>query len=488
MGKNKNKHNKPENPRLAYNIAKIGNSDKSKIYLEKLNDQLNLKNLNSDQITEIIKIANLNGQKTSLNQTQSKKTHSEAKKSVSSEVESGELDQTMADSSELFSFYANPLKKNNTQKIPAIKFKIAADISDKFKNQVELTKEINRCHQHLNKRAIKFVSLKGNLIIIATDDQDTYDLLSSNWPNDAFLKGIRMLEKNVQNKSSNKTLIIKGVHPSIDINDQEIAEQLKKQGLINVSRIISKSKQTTSLLKAEAIDQDTYKACLLNKIKIGYIRCHTEPLRTVLQCFKCQKVGHTHFNCKSETVCPKCSGNHSLKECLVDNQVKCINCGGDHFACARKCPFLKEAAKTKQIPNPATKNRVPSFRTYAQVARGEQIVAQSTQPIEVRPIESKIEEIVSKKLNDIIEKLLPSLIESVISKLLSNPRLAGYFATNSTDYLNVSPYTKRGDDSIPATPRYNQKVSSKTHQHLQTETGDESIKNQNKRNNRNKYE
>ena len=224
MGKNKNKHNKPENPRLAYNIAKIGNSDKSKIYLEKLNDQLNLKNLNSDQITEIIKIANLNGQKTSLNQTQSKKTHSEAKKSVSSEVESGELDQTMADSSELFSFYANPLKKNNTQKIPAIKFKIAADISDKFKNQVELTKEINRCHQHLNKRAIKFVSLKGNLIIIATDDQDTYDLLSSNWPNDAFLKGIRMLEKNVQNKSSNKTLIIKGVHPSIDINDQEIAE------------------------------------------------------------------------------------------------------------------------------------------------------------------------------------------------------------------------------------------------------------------------
>ena len=41
MGKNKNKNNKPENPRLPYTIAKIGNSEKSKIdrfNLEKLND------------------------------------------------------------------------------------------------------------------------------------------------------------------------------------------------------------------------------------------------------------------------------------------------------------------------------------------------------------------------------------------------------------------------------------------------------------------
>ena len=77
----------------------------------------------------------------------------------------------------------------------------------------------------------------------------------------------------------------------MDINDQEIADQLKEQGLIYVSRIMSKSKQATSLLKAEAIDQDTYKICIQNKIKIGYIRCHTEPLRTVLKCFKCQKIG-----------------------------------------------------------------------------------------------------------------------------------------------------------------------------------------------------
>ena len=104
------------------------------------------------------------------------------------------------------------------------------------------------------------MSLKVNLKIIATDDQATFKLLNTNWPNDAFLKGIRILDKNHQNKNFNKTLIIKEVHPTVDINDQQIADQLKEQGIINFSRIMSKSKQVTSLLKAKAIDQDTYQS------------------------------------------------------------------------------------------------------------------------------------------------------------------------------------------------------------------------------------
>ena len=48
MGKNKNKYNKPENPRLPHTAVKIGNSEKSKLdrlNLEKLNNQFNFKNL-----------------------------------------------------------------------------------------------------------------------------------------------------------------------------------------------------------------------------------------------------------------------------------------------------------------------------------------------------------------------------------------------------------------------------------------------------------
>ena len=96
-----------------------------------------------------------------------------------------------------------------------------------------------------------------------------------------------------------------------------------------ISRTAKLTKNFQSFLKATVIEQDTYKSCI--QIKIWFIRCHKEPPRTVLQCFKCQNVVHTHFNCKNETVFLECRGNHLLKECLIENQVKCINCGGNHF-------------------------------------------------------------------------------------------------------------------------------------------------------------
>ena len=176
-----------------------------------------------------------------------------------------------------------------------------------------------------------------------------------------------------------KVLIIKGVHVELDINDAEVIQQLKDQGLVNSTRIVGKNKLPTTLIKAEAIDEPSYQAALTNKILIGYIKCKTEPLRTVLQCFKCQKVGHTHFNCKNETVCLKCSGNHSIKECDQSNKIKCSNCGGDHVACARKCPFLKDAVKNKPVqPSKAIPTALPSNKTFAQIVKGDQKLFQPT--------------------------------------------------------------------------------------------------------------
>ena len=158
----------------------------------------------------------------------------------------------------------------------------------------------------------------------------------------------------------------------MDINDQQIADQLKEQGIINFSRIMSKSKQVTSLLKAKAIDQDTYQSWILNKLKIGYIRCHTEPCAQSFSVWNARRLVILIFICKSETVCPKWSGNHSLKECLIENKVKCINSGGDHFACSWKCTFLKEAAKNQKN---STQNNIPAAnpftKTFAQVTKVE---------------------------------------------------------------------------------------------------------------------
>ena len=63
----------------------------------------------------------------------------------------------------------------------------------------------------------------------------------------------------------------------------------------------NKTKAPTPLLKAEATSESNYQAALLNKIKIGFVRCPTEPLKTITQCYKCQKKGHkTLFQRMSE--------------------------------------------------------------------------------------------------------------------------------------------------------------------------------------------
>ena len=95
----------------------------------------------------------------------------------------------------LKSFINNPLKANKPgNKISAIKFTITFDQCEKFKNKSTFSKEITRCHQTFDKKQIKLVSLKANLVIIATDDQDTYNLLSSKCQ-DALVKGIRQIKK-----------------------------------------------------------------------------------------------------------------------------------------------------------------------------------------------------------------------------------------------------------------------------------------------------
>ena len=67
-----------------------------------------------------------------------------------------------------------------------------------------------------DKLNIKFASLKGNLLIIATDDAK----LSGDCPADTFTKCIKPIVK--QAKDTPRHIIIKGVEPSIAMDDDYV--------------------------------------------------------------------------------------------------------------------------------------------------------------------------------------------------------------------------------------------------------------------------
>lgn len=66
----------------------------------------------------------------------------------------------------------------------------------------------------------------------------------------------------------------------------------------------------------------------------------------ILRCYRCQKFGHPIAKCPGVQKCPKCAGEHSLKDCSSDNEM-CANCIEDeeqdatHRADSSSCPCFK---------------------------------------------------------------------------------------------------------------------------------------------------
>ena len=102
-----------------------------------------------------------------------------------------------------------------TPKLLAIKFFISLRAVEAYKSPVAVDKEIEKCMGTNLK--IKFASLKENLLIIATDDKVTHQKLHGIWPDNAFAFGLKPLTK--QNEETPKSIIIRGVDPSVDMND-----------------------------------------------------------------------------------------------------------------------------------------------------------------------------------------------------------------------------------------------------------------------------
>lgn len=117
---------------------------------------------------------------------------------------------------------SKPLKK---ERLSAIRLKIKSASAAQFNHPLSLQKEILRCKPSLDPSQIKLAKLIFNTIIIATDDQETHQLLNEIWPDDAFLLGVI---KQPPREMTEISLIIKGIDESV-ILDKEVMSQLANQ-------------------------------------------------------------------------------------------------------------------------------------------------------------------------------------------------------------------------------------------------------------------
>ena len=151
------------------------------------------------------------------------------------------------------------------------------------------------------------------------------------------------------------SFVIVNVHHSI--TEDEVKEELLNNNAMNVTKVSQITSRATGqprkLIRVITEPNIKVNAAQKHGVKVGWqlYRCEAsrEPPH-VMQCFKCQKFGHSARDFTNAIRCLRCSQDRSVKECTVAKETaKCSNCGGAHETVYRGCPAyqhkLAEAAK-----------------------------------------------------------------------------------------------------------------------------------------------
>ena len=161
--------------------------------------------------------------------------------------------------------------------------------------------------------------------------------------------------------------VISGV--PIEMGEEEIKSELKRQKVINVKRI---TRKTYNQEKKDTLYTPTRSVILTfdsKQIPEEVILCFQsfnvkQWIPPVVRCFKCQRHGHTAANCRSKTRCVRCGESHCFEECPRKENPKCVNCGDDHSAAYNGCKMIKRAKEIQKLKTVHSLSYAEAARTY----------------------------------------------------------------------------------------------------------------------------
>lgn len=176
-------------------------------------------------------------------------------------------------------------------------------------------------------------------------------------------------------KVAEKQQVMRGVIYGVptEMTDDEIRNELKHQGVIDVKRIMKRSK---SNVKSIEIEESRPNFIPMRSVIITFNRTNLPSNVTmcyqhfevklyippVLRCFQCQRYGHGIAQCKAKMRCVRCGEDHKFEECNRKERPICINCGGNHSAAFDGCLVAKKAKKIQIV-------KVQNNLSYAQAAK-----------------------------------------------------------------------------------------------------------------------
>lgn len=296
---------------------------------------------------------------------------------------------------------------NQTDRLPVVRLAINPKAAALFgSNPLKLQTEIAR-HKGDNLK-IKFAYVKRSLVYIATDDKPTYETLTAPWPSGAFESQTKVLS----NSPKLPSLLIKGLDRDLDLESPEVLSFLQNQGVTKIERILKHNNEPSTIARLYMDSQDNINKALNDGIRLAHSRLRPTIEIRILQCYRCQQLGHTPAGCKADERCMKCaSRQHKTSECSTTSY-KCTNCGGDHASCSRACPAMKE--RERQLSSKLTSNPVTS-----QNQRKQTYATALSAPISLKEAElsSKIAEMVQQAIQAQLEQLVNMITNQVVQQV-----------------------------------------------------------------------
>lgn len=314
----------------------------------------------------------------------------------------------------------------------------------KFRNPIYLESAVNK---KFPKAINGYVMKYGDIRVWFENEKDANEatLIETN---EIFGKHSKVRKSNY-----NETKIAVYALPK-ELSIEEIRQYLNKCEIIAdeiriVQRINGKSRFNTAFISITNGERRR-KILEAGKIRIGfcYYPVKKYMTRKIIQCHKCQELGHIARSCTSPNeVCGICSKDHLTKACNNMENKKCINCGKDepsfHNDCKKKkdLEIINKNKITKSKNNREKKNvkkqiNVKKTGTYEnRYENGEKNeidinnkitdIKRNRQKINIKGPDTweKIETEIDKKINVLITDLYKHIekkLDEILNKLTIN--------------------------------------------------------------------
>lgn len=176
----------------------------------------------------------------------------------------------------------------------------------------------------------------------------------------------------------NKTFVLRGLDG--DEDSSEVLEALNALNTTSVQFVSAKklqTKQASSLFiiqaTASSIEANIFK---INKLNHVIIKWEKLQRKDILQCRRCQRLGHTASNCGMQYRCVKCNSPHAPGQCKLpagkqheNHEVFCISCNEyGHPASYHGCPqiirFKQNLAAKKQVDPRVAKEKTQYYNNF----------------------------------------------------------------------------------------------------------------------------